>query len=455
MTSATGTADLAHAEHRPTIGANIGPTAMLLFLASIVVSFLAASSAPTPLYAIYQARWGFSPVMTTVVFGVYALAVLASLLTFGKLSDHVGRRPVLLVALAVQSAAMVVFATSDGLDMLVVARVLQGLSTGAALGAVGAGMIDVDPARGATANSVAPGSGSATGALGSALVVQYLPAPTHLIYLLLMAVFVLQAIGVGLMRETVTRNPGAFASMIPDIKLPAQVRQPMTIAAPVLFAVWALAGFYGSLGPELVRTLVHSSSVVFGGLGLFILAGTAAASILVLRKTPARTIMVIGIGSLILGVSTTLLAISLGSPVGFFIGTAIAGIGFGSGFQGGIRLVLPLAQSHERSGVLSLLFVVSYLGMGIPAVIGGVWATDVSGLLTTSREYGIAVIALSLAALVGLIRLSSKHSLELHASGTPVGSSLQATPDPGSGCPSLVLACADAVTTGAMLSRCV
>src|SRR5882757_1087084 len=116
--------------------------------ASITISFLAASSAPTPLYAVYQAEWGFDPITTTVVFGVYALAVLLGLLTLGKLSDHVGRRPVLLAALAAQAASMVVFATADGVSGLLVARVVQGLSTGAALGAIGAGMMDIDRPRG-------------------------------------------------------------------------------------------------------------------------------------------------------------------------------------------------------------------------------------------------------------------------------------------------------------------
>ncbi len=102
----------------------------LLLLGSIIVSFLAASAAPTPLYALYAARWGFSPLATTVVFGVYALAVLAGLLTFGRLSDHVGRRPVLLTGLILQAAAMVVFTIAAGLSTLMVARVVQGLATG-------------------------------------------------------------------------------------------------------------------------------------------------------------------------------------------------------------------------------------------------------------------------------------------------------------------------------------
>ena len=379
------------------------PNAAMLLLASIIVSFLAASSAPTPLYAVYQRQWGFSAITTTIIFGVYALAVLATLLTLGKASDYIGRRPVLLAAIAVQAVAVILFATADSIAALLVARVVQGLSTGAAVAAVGAAMLDIDRTRGAVANSFAPGIGTAVGALASALVVQNLPAPTHLIYLILLGIFALQAIGVAAIAETAAAKPGVLAGMIPDVRLPRPVRRSIAIAAPVLFAVWALAGFYGSLGPALVATLVHSRSAVFAGLGPFILAGVAAASVMILRNTPSRTIMLVGVVALIAGVSVTLVSTSLGSPAGVFIGTAIAGIGFGSGFQGGIRLVLPLAQAHERAGVLSLLYVVSYLGMGLPAVIGGVLVVESGGLLVTAREYGIAVIVLAAVALVGLM----------------------------------------------------
>src|SRR5258705_1759076 len=119
-------------------------TASFYLLASIVVSLLASSSAPTPLYGLYQARWGFSAITTTVVFASYAVAVLISLLVAGSLSDHIGRRPVLLVSLLVQVATMWVFVTADGVPQLIAARIVQGLATGAALGAVGAGMLDLN-----------------------------------------------------------------------------------------------------------------------------------------------------------------------------------------------------------------------------------------------------------------------------------------------------------------------
>ncbi|MFF0044359.1 MFS transporter [Streptomyces mirabilis] len=406
----------------------IQPKAAFYVLASILVSFLAASSAPTPLYATYQAEWDFTPITTTIVFGVYAIAVLSGLLVLGKLSDHVGRRPVLITAIAAQAAAMLMFSIAGGVDTLLIARVVQGLSTGAALGAVGAAMMDINRPRGTVANAFAPGLGTATGSLVSGFVVQYLPAPTHLIYLGLFAVFAAQAFAVILIDETVSREPGALATLVPDIRLPRSVRAAVTAAAPVLFAVWALAGFYGSLGPALVRTLVGSTSAVYGGLGLFVLAGIAALSALALHKTRATTVMYTGIAALIVGVALTLLSIRLEWPALFFAGTAVAGVGFGSGFQGGIRTVMPLAKAHESSGVLSLLFVVSYLGLGVPSVGAGVLVVHGGGLIPTSEEYGGLVIALALLALGALLLRGRQYrSLTLTAASGTRASGLPST----------------------------
>ena len=403
-----GTAQAAQAYRRdtgpgPGSGWRLTGRPAVYLLASLIVALLAASAAPTPLYAIYQARWHFTPITTTVVFGVYAVAVLTSLLTLGKLSDHVGRRPVLLAAIAVHASSLLVFATATGVPALLTARVIQGLSTGAALGAIGAAMLDMDRERGTFANAVSPGMGTASGALVSALAVRYLPDPTHLIYLALLGVFALQAAGIALMRETVTRTPGALSSLKPEIRLPRALRAPVLAAAPVLFAVWALAGLYGALGPALVHTLTGSGSVVLGGLSLFVLAATAVVSIVLLRGAAARTVMLTGILALITGVAVTLVALSVKSPAVFFAGTAISGAGFGSGFQGGIRTVVPQAAAHERSGVVSLLYVVSYLGLGLPAVAAGFLVVHGGGLTDTARYYGAAVILLAALALPGLL----------------------------------------------------
>jgi predicted MFS family arabinose efflux permease len=378
--------------------------AAFLLLASISVFFLAGSAAPTPLYALYQREWGFSPITTTIVFGVYAVAVLVALLIVGSLSDHIGRRPVLLTAIAVQAATMVLFATADNVPTLLAARVVQGLATGAALGAVGAGLVDLHRSRGTMANAVAPITGTATGAIGAGLLVQYLPDPARLVYLVLLGIFILQWAGVALMAESATPKPGALTALRPQVSVPVSVRGPVLAAIPALIAVWSLASFYGSLGPALVGQLAGSESAVLGGLALFILAATGAVTVLVLRAAPPRRLMLLGMMTLMAGVGITLLAITVSSVGVLLAGTAVAGVGFGAGFQGAIRTVLPLAAAHERAGVLSTMFVVSYLALGLPGVIAGYVVVHGGGLLTSAREYAVAVMVLAALAILGLVR---------------------------------------------------
>ena len=371
---------------------------------SIVVSYLASSSAPTPLYPLYQARWGFSPITVTVVFGVYAVAVLVALLVAGSLSDHVGRRPILFTSLLVQAGAMVTFATAGDVRALLAARIVQGLATGAALGALGAGMLDVNRSKGTIANAVGPLTGTALGGLISGLLVQFLPDPAHLVYLVLLVIFVVQAVGVALMPESSARKPGALASLRPQVGVPPALRGPVLAAIPGLIALWALAGFYGSLGPALIQLLSGSGSPALGGLALFVLAASGGAAVLLMRHARPQVIMLIGNLALLAGVAITLLAVDSSSAVVFFLGTVVAGAGFGLGFQGAIRTVMPLAAPHERAGVLSIVYVFSYLALGLPAVVAGVLAVHGGGVLATAREYALAVMALTVLALAGLAR---------------------------------------------------
>jgi hypothetical protein len=282
------------------------------------------------------------------------------------------------------------------------ARIAQGLSTGAAIGAVGAGMLDLDRVKGTTLNAVAPMTGTATGALLSGLFIEFLPAPTHLVYVVLFVAFVAQGVGVLLMRESSSPRPGALASLRIQFGMPENVRRHVLVAIPALVAVWSLAGFYGSLGPTLVRMLSGSDSFVLAGLSMFALAGSAAVTVLLLRHTEPRKLMLAGMVALIVGVGVTLVAISLSSTIVLFAGGIVAGAGFGGGFQGSIRTVVPLVAPHERAGVLSLMYVVSYLAMGLPAVIAGFLVVDVGGVLTTAREYGAAVMGLAAIAAIGL-----------------------------------------------------
>jgi predicted MFS family arabinose efflux permease len=374
--------------------------AAFYLLASITISFLAGSSAPTPLYALYQAQWGFSPITVTIIFGIYAISVLTALLFVGRLSDHLGRRPVLIAATAVQAATMVLFATASGVGDLVLARIIQGLATGAAVGAVGAGMIDLNKERGATANAVAPAFGTATGGVLSGFFVQYLPAPTHLVYAVLGTIFVLQGIGVALMADTIAPAPGALASLKPQLNLPTATRAPLLLALPVLVASWALAGFYGSLGPMLVRGMLGVDSALLGGLTLFVLTASGGLAVLVLQHREARTMMTLGASLLAAGVGVAVWSLPHHAIAAFFAGTSIAGVGFGTGFQGAVRSIVPFAAPHERAGVLSIVFVVSYLSMGVPAIVAGMLVARHGNILGTGEEFGVVVMTLALAAVL-------------------------------------------------------
>lgn len=377
-------------------------------LASLTVFFLAGSAAPTALYPIYQAAWGLTPVSITEIFAVYALAVLLALLVAGRVSDHIGRRPVLLVAAAAQLIAMVLYATASGFMGLMLARVVQGLTTGAALGAIGAAMIDLDKARGTLANAVTPAFGTATGAIMSGLFVQFLPAPTHFIYLFLGVIYLLQVAALAFMVEPLSRRAGVWQSLRPQLALPKTVREPLLLALPALIAVWSLAGFYGAIGPLLIRGMLGSHQPILGGLGLFILAAFGGLAVLILQHRDARQLLSFGAASIVVGVGTTLYSMQRGDSVIFFLSAAVTGVGFGAAFQGAVRSVVPLAAAHERAGVLSMVLIVCYLAMGVPAVIAGAMVARYGNILEVAHVFGVVIVALSAAAFIGGIINSAR-----------------------------------------------
>jgi hypothetical protein len=179
------------------------------------------------------------------------------------------------------------------------------------------------------------------------------------------------------------------------------VRGTLAIAAPSLVAVWALAGFYGSLGPSLAALVSGSDSTILGGLSLFALAGSGALAVVLFHRVDARTFSIAGSGLVMIGVAIVLVAASSRSVVLFFAGTAIAGAGFGGGFQGGLRTIVPLAAPSERAGVISVAYIICYLAMGLPAIGAGLLVVD-STVLQTAQEFGGAVIALAALTLVGM-----------------------------------------------------
>lgn len=381
----------------------------LVFLAVTLLTFLAASSAPTPLYHLYQEGLHFSAGMLTLIFGVYALSLLAALLTVGSLSDHLGRKPVIFTALVLNMLAMLLFINEDSVAWLIAARTVQGFATGMATAVLGAALLDTDRQQGPLVNSVAPLLGIACGAMGSSVLAEFAPLPTQLIYWTLLALMLVQALYVWRLPETVDRIPGALASLRPTLHVPPQARRALWLSLPVDVAVWAMGGFYLSLAPSLVRAATGSTSNLIGGGLVAVLTVSGALMIFTLRNRPASKVLRLGATLLAVGVALILTAVHSASLPLFFIATLIAGSGFGAGFLGALRSVVPLALPHERAGLMSAFYVLSYLAFCLPSLLAGNLIRSF-GLIATTDGYGAVLILLALGALVALLLQDSAKS---------------------------------------------
>jgi MFS family permease len=367
-------------------------------VAAATATLTAASSAPSPLYSVYQAEFKFSAVTLTLIFAVYVFTLLLSLLTVGRLSDYVGRRVTLAGALVVEASAMALFLEANGVGMLVVARLVQGFATGAAIGVLGAYLLDLQPGNGSRlgslVNTVAPTFGLGLGAIATGLLVEYAPNPTRLIFALLLALFVVLVCATVALPETVHRVPGALAAIRPQVAVPTRARRAFASSVPTMVATWALGGLMLSEGGSLVATVFGQGNHGLVGLviGLFPISGATTA--LLARNLPPPTMARLGSAILIVGTGAFLGALWSSSFALFVVAAIIAGSGFGSAFLGALRSVSQLAEPHERAALLSAIFVVSYLAFSIPALIAGVLTNSV-GLHATSFGYAgfVALVA--------------------------------------------------------------
>ncbi|MER8226490.1 MFS transporter [Streptomyces sp. NPDC094143] len=374
-----------------------------LYLSSVLITFVAASSAPTPLYQVYEAEWGLTSATLTVVYSVYCISVLASLLVTGSLSDHLGRRPVICGALVLEAVSMVVFLQAEGAGALILARVLQGLATGAATSALGAALLDVAPQRGTVVISLAPLLGMSAGTLGASLTLHLLPSVRGTAYALLLAALLVQLTGLLALPESGRRKSGAVASLRPRPRVPALARTTLWRVSPLFVAIWSLGGFYLSLGPALTGLAMGPGSAARDGLIVCVLTVCAVAAVAFTRTMAAEHVIVLGASLLSTGVALTLAAAAGRSGPLFLAGTALAGLGFGPAFQAGLRLVTSRVAPHQRGGLMASVYVVTYLAMSVPVLAAGVLV----------ERYGLLDGALCLAAFVvvlALLPLTTRHT---------------------------------------------
>ncbi|MGW1886694.1 MFS transporter [Streptomyces sp. NPDC001970] len=372
-------------------------------IAGIFVLFMAASSAPSPLYVVYQHEWSFSATTLTLVFAVYVVGMIGALLVLGALSDHIGRRPVLASAIVLEAVAMALFIVANDVSILLTARFVQGVATGVAMTTLGATLVDLNPPhaphRAGVITGAAPTFGLGLGALGAGVLAQYGPHPTRLVYALLFAGLILAGLLIAALPETAQRRPGVVRSLQPRLRVAPRLRADFVGLVPILIASWALGGLYLSLGSSVAADLFGLSSHVIGGLVVALLCGAASVTAFALRGWPNERTLALGATFLLVGTAVGLAGVETNSLTIAALGTVFAGIGFGGSALASFGTLARIAEPAERGELFAVAFVISYLAFSIPAVVAGVATTSV-GLHETSVVYSATVMALCALALV-------------------------------------------------------
>ncbi|MDV2438128.1 MFS transporter [Acinetobacter gerneri] len=385
-------------------GFKLSPNAALVLHTANLMSFMAAASAPAPLYQIYQRLWHFSPVILTLIFATYALFLLLALLIAGSISDYIGRKPVILLAILLQITSMMFFLFSNDINMLFVARAIQGIATALAVSSIGAALLDLNKHKGPIINSICPMLGMTIGSILACLVLQYSNAPLHLIFEILIVIYLIEFILTIFSPETAVKRSGALASLKLKMAVPPAAKFALISISPVNIALWMLSGIFLSLMPSLFVQAFQIHSAWLNGLSFSAITLSGAIGIILLRKSASVFILKFGTIHLILGTIILILGINLVNIYLLFIGSIIAVLGFGTSFMGAIRTVMPLAKPEERAGLMAAFYVESYLAFSVPAIIAGLLVQKI-GLINSTNLYAFSIVALSILALFFIFRL--------------------------------------------------
>jgi MFS family permease len=379
-------------------------------IAFAFLTAMAFSTVPSPLYPLYQQRDGFSTFTVTIVFAVYAVGVVTSLLLAGHLSDRVGRRRILVPALVLELAATVLFLVWPALPGLMLARLITGLGVGMVTATATAYLHELHAAgrpgagngRFEAVSTVANIGGLGIGPLVAGGLAQFVTAPLRTPYLVFMVLIGLSIVAVIAAPETVHVGAGRWTWRPQRIARVGDRRTYLT-ATGGAFAAFTIFGLFTSLAPGFLAGSLHQPSRLVAGATVFVVFGVAA-----LAQTSTNRLAVparLSLGLLGEAVGLVVLAVGMvqGNLAGFLIGGAIVGAGAGVLFKAAIGTVAGLANPAVRGEALAGLFLIAYLGLIAPVLGLGI-ATRYLGATPAMVGFS-ALILLLLATLAGLAKV--------------------------------------------------
>jgi predicted MFS family arabinose efflux permease len=379
-----------------------------LAFAAVAYAFwvnMLGTTLPTPLYAIYQQRFGFSELTITVIFAVYAAGVIGALLVFGSWSDQIGRRPVLLLGLGFSALSAVAFLVANSLGLLLVGRVLSGLSAGIFTGTATATLVDLAPAerrgQATLVATMANVAGLGFGPLIAGVAAEWGPLPLRLTFWIDLAILIPAAIGIALISDPV-RSRGRVRLRIQGLGIPEDIRSIFIRAALAAFAGFAVLGLATAVVPAFLGSLGVKSHAIVG----LVVFGVFAASLggqLLLEVVPGKLALAAGCGGLIVGMAVFAVGLGTSTLAVLILGAVIAGLGQGLSFRAGLAGVNGASPPEQRAAVASSFFVVAYVAISLPVIGEGVLA-KLTGLRTAGLVFAGVVAAIAAAALLLLTR---------------------------------------------------
>ena len=385
----------------------VAPRRVAFWLAALILSVtMLGTTLPTPLYVIYQAQWHFSDAIVTVTFAVYAAAVLATLLLAGRSSDQAGRKPVLAAALACSALSTVVFILAPNVEVLIVGRILSGLSAGLMTGTATAGLTELVPAsasrRASLVATAANMGGLGLGPLIAGLFAQYAPHPTVLVFEVYLVVLAAAGLCLFLVPETVSprRRP---ALRFTGLGIPERGRSEFIAAGTAGFAAFSLLGLFAALAPTFLGSDLHENSHAVQGGVVFLLLAVGTLTQLTLARLNSRRVMLAGLGLFLAALALIVGALAEAQLALFLAGTVAGGVAVGAVFLGSLATANRLAPPERRGHVISTYFVACYCGLIIPVVGVGV-ASEFITDFTAVLAFSILIAALCLFSAAGIRR---------------------------------------------------
>jgi MFS family permease len=363
------------ASDQSTVETQRGAYALLLVLSGVA---LGVSGLPAPLYGMYEEKWHLSPLSTTLVFAVYAVAALGAVLVSGKISDVVGRKPVLLGALAAMIVGLGVFLLADGMAMLMLARIIHGAAVGSIVVAGAAALLDLRPDHGVRSGQLSGISfniGMTVAILGSALLAQYAPHPMRTPYAIVAVICAVLGIGVVALREPhLSRVRGPIRIAKPAV--PPEIRGDFWFAALGVMASWSVLGVLLSLYPSLAAQQTHVHNLVFGGAVVGTTAFAAALAQLSSTRMPARRAAIVGDVGMAVALILTVPVLATHSWPLVLGAAAVLGATFGLGFGGSLRHLSNVVPADRRGETMSAYYLLAYTAMAVPTLVAGWAATE-------------------------------------------------------------------------------